>query len=192
MEARTAVQKHIEKMLHNNNSNNVATSSNGGPVNGTGDGNQARSPLMQPLHQKNENNIKHTMHGVSHAIPGELDDIEKPPPVHYGVDAAIRSGSVALKQQPARNYFSNENLMNIVKEPSLARGTSTDSIINVRVTSPETSPSPTSPAFGSVSPLNKKIIHVSNRGSDQNATGSPKLNTSEQGKDHKSFAKHAK
>jgi hypothetical protein len=30
--------------------------------------------------------IQHTMHGVSHALPGEELDIEPPPPVHYGID----------------------------------------------------------------------------------------------------------
>ena len=65
------------------------------------------------------------MHGVSHAIPGELDDIEKPLPVHYGIDAAIRSGSVALKagnlSKNRANFLSNESLTTIVKEPSLAK-----------------------------------------------------------------------
>ena len=60
---------------------------------------------------------------------GELDDIEKPPPVHYGVDAAIRSGSVALKtgghnnhggnlsssRKHANHFLSNESLTTIIK-----------------------------------------------------------------------------
>ena len=89
--------------------------------------------------------VKHTMHGVSHAIPGEFDDIEKPLPVHYGVEAAIRTGSVALKtgngnlsrqSRSGQHFQSHESLTSIVKEPSLARGQSTESIINVRVTPP--------------------------------------------------------
>ena len=66
-EARTAVQKQIERMFSD------ATS--------TG----------QPPHVLKKD-IKHTMHGVSHAIPGDDDEIQPPPPVHYGVNDAIRNG----------------------------------------------------------------------------------------------------
>ena len=141
LEARTAVQKHIEKMLNHNNHNsqhhnghhNQGPSSQNGQ-NGDGqmsNGNESRSQLLE---------VKHPMHGVSHAIPGELDDIEKPLPVHYGVDAAIKSGSVALKAgNLSRNrghFVSSESLTTIVKEPSLARGQSQESVVQVRVTSP--------------------------------------------------------
>ncbi len=143
--------------LHNGTTSNGIGGLNGSPDLGLHP-NQPRSPLMA----QTENKVKHTMHGVSHAIPGELDDIEKPPPVHYGVDEAIRSGSVALKQQPSRNFFSNENLTSIVKEPSLARGQSTDSIVQLKVTSsPEISPAFGGPAVSAGSSQNKKVIHVS-------------------------------
>ncbi len=69
-EARTAVQRHIEKML-------LATEENN--------------------NNKGENKvtgvIKHGMHGVSHAIPGQEEPgFEPPPPVHYGVGQAIKNG----------------------------------------------------------------------------------------------------
>ena len=111
---------------------------------------------------------------------GELDDIEKPPPVHYGVDAAIRSGSVALKtgnghhnhgngnlsasRKQANHFLSNESLTTIIKEPSLARGQSQESVVNVRVTSPhsegrKSTANSTSPQ---ISPQSKKIIPLRN------------------------------
>lgn len=65
MEARNAVQKQIERMFSD----------------------ASQSPNLM-LHRE----IKHTMHGVSHALPGVNDDIKPPPPVHYGVNAAIRNG----------------------------------------------------------------------------------------------------
>ena len=100
-----------------------------------------------------------------------MDDIEKPPPVHYGVDAAIRSGSVALKtgqsgngngnlsssRKHSNHFLSNESLTTIIKEPSLARGQSQESILNVRVTSPDGKPFAMSPQ---ISPQNKKIIPI--------------------------------
>lgn len=154
LEARTAVQKHIEKMLHNSNQSQcLQTASTASPIPGT--------PNVQ--HQKLDV-VKHSMHGVSHAIPGELDDIEKPPPVHYGVDQAIRSGSVALKAgNLSRNrgqFLSNESLTTIIKEPSLARGQSQESVVNVRVTSPNLSPP-------QISPTNKKIIPLSSSSGKQ-------------------------
>jgi hypothetical protein len=68
------------------------------------------------------------MHGVSHAMPGDDNDIEPPPPVHYGIDQALKNGSVALngrrqasnhhqqqqqQQQHVKNFFSNEDLRNV-------------------------------------------------------------------------------
>ena len=56
LEARTAVQKQIERMFH-----------------------ESTNASAQPKE------IKHTMHGVSHAIPGQDDEnIQPPPPIHYG------------------------------------------------------------------------------------------------------------
>jgi hypothetical protein len=69
--------------------------------------------------------IQHTMHGVSHALPDDDNDIEPPPPVHYGIDQALKNGSVALnarrqssaqqqqEQQHVKNFFSNEDLRNV-------------------------------------------------------------------------------
>ena len=64
------------------------------------------------------------MHGVSHAMPGDDNDIEPPPPVHYGIDQALKNGSVALnarrqasnqqqQQENVKNFFSNEDLRNV-------------------------------------------------------------------------------
>ena len=103
--------------------------------------------------------VKHSMHGVSHAIPGEMDGIEKPLPVHYGVDQAIRSGSVALKAGRRQEFMSTESLTSIVKEPSLARGQSQDSIVHVRVTSPHHHLD--IPA-ASISPVAKQVIPLRN------------------------------
>ena len=99
------------------------------------------------------------MHGVSHAIPGEMDGIEKPLPVHYGVDQAIRSGSVALKAGRRQEFMSTESLTSIVKEPSLARGQSQDSVVHVRVTSPHLDIPATS---SSISPGAKQVIPLRN------------------------------
>jgi hypothetical protein len=60
------------------------------------------------------------MHGVSHALPEDDLGIEPPPPVHYGMERALKSGSVALgsrrpnRQQPDRSktFFSSEDLRN--------------------------------------------------------------------------------
>jgi len=196
LEARTAVQKHIEKMLNHNNgvSNSQQVSSplqsppNLGSSPGPGGGHQV--PLLPPVLTNNleaainrnkfemVDQVKHTMHGVSHAIPGELDDIEKPPPVHYGVDAAIRSGSVALKtgghnnhggnlsssRKHANHFLSNESLTTIIKEPSLARGQSQESVVNVRVTSPQSDGRKSAVVSTSpqISPQSKKIIPLRN------------------------------
>ena len=126
----------MEKMLNHKNNTQSPSSNNLSPIP------NHESPLPR---NHSDAVVKHSMHGVSHAIPGELDDIEKPPPVHYGIDQAIRSGSVALK----KNFHSNESLTSIVKEPSLARGQSQESVVNVRVTSPLSS---------NRSPIAKKII----------------------------------
>ena len=65
-EARTAVQKHIEKMFNGADGAAGETNLHGRP-------------------------IKHTMHGVSHRRPGEdEEDIEPPPPTHYGVRQVSR------------------------------------------------------------------------------------------------------
>ena len=62
LEARTAVQKQIERMF---------------------------TDAQQPNIMKKD--IKHTIHGVSHAIPGQGgEEIKPPPPVHYGVNQAIK------------------------------------------------------------------------------------------------------
>ena len=45
-----------------------------------------RDDKLQPV-----NNIKHTMHGVSHVRPDEEDKYCTPPPVHYGVEKALQA-----------------------------------------------------------------------------------------------------
>ena len=113
------------------------------------------------------------MHGVSHAIPGEMDGIEKPLPVHYGVDQAIRSGSVALKAGRRQEFMSTESLTSIVKEPSLARGQSQDSVVHVRVTSPHLDiPTGTS---SSISPGAKQVIPLRNE--TESSEGTYKMRT---------------
>ena len=44
-----------------------------------------------PATAKPAANIKHTMHGVSHVRPDEEDLYQTPPPVHYGVEEAIKA-----------------------------------------------------------------------------------------------------
>ena len=76
LEARTAVQKHIEKMLNHNNG--VSNNQQGGassPLQSPP--NMTQSPLISSnIEALNRNKfelldqVKHTMHGVSHAIPG--------------------------------------------------------------------------------------------------------------------------
>lgn len=68
-EARNVVQRHIERMFNDNSSNNKP------------------SLMQQPKRE-----IKHAMHGVSHALPGQdHDDIKPPPPVHHGVNQALKN-----------------------------------------------------------------------------------------------------
>ena len=156
LEARTAVQKHIEKMLNNNPNNSPANSNQSPSSNG------ATLATETPVIQRSKLlEVKHTMHGVSHALPGDLDDVELPPPVHYGVDQAIRSGSVALKNpggnlRSRSDFMSNESLTSIVKEPSLARPVPVQESVNLRVISPDLSPPK--------SPLSKKIIPIKSDG----------------------------
>lgn len=159
LEARTAVQKHIEKMLNNNPNNNPGT---GGNNHQSPTSNGALGLPETPVVQRSKLlEVKHSMHGVSHALPGEMDDVELPPPVHYGVDQAIRSGSVALKNpggnlRSRSDFMSNESLTSIVKEPSLARSGPVQESVNLRVTSPDLSPPK--------SPLSKKIIPIKSDG----------------------------
>ena len=154
MEARSAVQKHIEKMLTNNNQPASTASANG-----------LTTTNQNFLESSRKIEVKHTMHGVSHSIPGEMDEIEKPLPVHYGVDQAIRSGSVALKSGRRQEYLSTESLTTIVKEPSLARGMSQDSVVQVRVTSPSLDHPSLSPGSGT-----KRIIPLRNGNEHQESS----------------------
>ena len=154
-------------MLNNNPNNNSPANNNPNQSNGL------ITPTDTPIPRKLLE-VKHTMHGVSHALPGEMDDVELPPPVHYGVDQAIRSGSVALKNpggnlRSRSDFMSNESLTSIVKEPSLARSGQVQEGVNLRVVSPDISP--IQPAK-SHSPLSKKIIPIKSEG---RSIFSPKL-----------------
>ena len=77
VEARTAVQKQIERMF--------SEAAVGDPVPGGG-------------HPKSKDTlgIKHTMHGVSHQLleDGSSDIKPPPPPMHYGIRAAIKQISI--------------------------------------------------------------------------------------------------
>jgi len=67
LEARSAVQQHIERMF------------------ASGEAPAQPGRAAPP-------GLKHGMHGVSHALPGQGgEDIPPPPPVHHGVEEAIRS-----------------------------------------------------------------------------------------------------
>ena len=148
VEARTAVQKQIERMFSSAQSGanviNEKTANNGETTSTSAaafsrnsddknDSPQRRFPSVQSgsslltnPHNGTKiglNRIQHTMHGVSHALPGDELDIEPPPPMHYGIDQALKNGSVALnnrrptqqqqQQENVKNFFSNEDLRNV-------------------------------------------------------------------------------
>ncbi len=73
LEARSAVQRQIEKMFIEANEDGASSGSGGG-------GKLSPGGI-----------IKHTMHGVSHIAPEDEDKYCTPPPVHYGVQEALRS-----------------------------------------------------------------------------------------------------
>jgi hypothetical protein len=73
LEARSAVQRQIEKMFIEANEDGASSASGGG-------GKLSPGGI-----------IKHTMHGVSHIAPEDEDKYCTPPPVHYGVQEALRS-----------------------------------------------------------------------------------------------------
>ena len=78
LEARTAVQKQIERMF--------SEAAVGGGVPPTGG-----APVGGNPGSKETLGIKHTMHGVSHQLLEDgSSDIKPPPPVHYGIRAAIK------------------------------------------------------------------------------------------------------
>lgn len=92
LEARSAVQRQIEKMFVDAND-------------------------MDDFTHKPTNAIKHSSHGVSHVTPDEEDTYLPPPPVHYGVNQALKSRheSPSLPPQsfsPNRSHIrvSNDNL----------------------------------------------------------------------------------
>lgn len=97
-EARSAVQKHIERMFNDANNGGVSA----GP----------------------KKDIKHTMHGVSHAIPGENEDIKPPPPVHYGVNQAIRNGINNRRMQHSNTTNKWQSVESLVSD---AQSSSPDS-----------------------------------------------------------------
>lgn len=148
VEARTAVQKQIERMFSsaqsganvvNDKTTNIGETtltSSTAYLRNSDDKNdspqrrftsvQSGSSLLTNPHNGTKiglNRIQHTMHGVSHALPGDELDIEPPPPMHYGIDQALKNGSVALnnrrptqqqqQQENVKNFFSNEDLRNV-------------------------------------------------------------------------------
>ena len=136
-EARNAVQKQIERIFSNNhlndgptgataNSNGVSSNNNqlsGGPIKDRLNGGDLsnlqhghmllHNPVTGAKLNPNGNGmmVKHGMHGVSHALPGELDDDIRPPPIHYGINQAIKTrngqGNVSYPESQSR---SNDDL----------------------------------------------------------------------------------
>ena len=105
LEARSAVQRQIEKMFIEAN-NDDGENGVGSPCSGGGP--SKHSPGI----------IKHTMHGVSHVSPEDEDKYCTPPPVHYGVQEALRSrreSSAVMAERlsanspPARTESTTEN-----------------------------------------------------------------------------------
>lgn len=95
VEARTAVQKQIERMFSSATATSTGIgsekSSNHHEISNAGGGQNPKdrdvlAPLMTNGSKFRAGRIQHTMHGVSHALPGDELDIEPPPPVHYGID----------------------------------------------------------------------------------------------------------
>ncbi len=84
LEARTAVQRQIERMF-------TEAAAGGNPV-GVRD-------------NTNKENIKHTMHGVSHQSldDDDADGLKPPPPVHYGVNQAIKKAASSDKWESVEN-----------------------------------------------------------------------------------------
>ena len=131
-EARTAVQKQIERIFSSTQNaadaavakpastsmTNLLPNSSGHLAGALGDRQvQVSSHLLQNPHSgvqlggMNKAGIKHGMHGVSHALPGELDDDIRPPPVHYGVNQAIQNRSSHLLR--TKNFLSNDDLLSV-------------------------------------------------------------------------------
>ena len=101
LEARTAVQKQIERMFSEAAVGGGA--SPGGPVPGGGHPGS-----------KETLGIKHTMHGVSHQLLEDPSgDIKPPPPVHYGIRAAIKQITISdgnRSQRVSNKWQSAESL----------------------------------------------------------------------------------
>lgn len=136
-EARNAVQKQIERIFSNNhlndgptgataNANGFSSNNNqptGGPIKDRLNGGDLsnlqhghmllHNPVTGAKLNPNGNGmmVKHGMHGVSHALPGELDDDIRPPPIHYGINQAIKTrngqGNVSYPESQSR---SNDDL----------------------------------------------------------------------------------
>ena len=81
LEARSVVQRQIEKMF----------------VTANEDSNQTPAGHV----------IKHSMHGVSHVTPQEEEEHEAPPPVHYGVNQALMSRQEANSTQQPQSFPSS-------------------------------------------------------------------------------------
>ena len=148
-EARTAVQKQIERIFSSTqNAADAAVAASNKPAStsmtnllhpGSGsigqgqdspavrDRMQLASHLLQNPHNGAQlggmakTGIKHGMHGVSHALPGELDDDIRPPPIHYGVNQAIANRQSHLLR--TKNFLSNDDLLSAdpSPQPSLAQ-----------------------------------------------------------------------
>ena len=136
-EARNAVQKQIERIFSNNHLNGVPNGpnsngpSNSNPLIGSSTNRERTNttdqlPSIQHGHlllhnpvtgaKVNSNGagmmVKHGMHGVSHALPGELDDDIRPPPIHYGINQAIKTGNFPMNRNGQNNISYAESRSN--------------------------------------------------------------------------------
>ena len=144
-EARNAVQKQIERIFSNNHLNGgpIGQNTNGHSNNNALVGNSNRerintnelSSTIQHGHmllhnpvtgaKLNQNGsgmmVKHGMHGVSHALPGELDDDIRPPPIHYGINQAIKTGNFPMNRNGQGNVSYTDSQSRSNDDLSFAR-----------------------------------------------------------------------
>ena len=138
-EARNAVQKQIERIFNNNNQSGtqIGENTNAGGLTSNnhlvGNFNRERintndlsgiqhghmllhNPVTGAKLNSNGSGmmVKHSMHGVSHALPGELDDDIRPPPIHYGINQAIKNGNYPMNRngQSHTSYIESQSRSN--------------------------------------------------------------------------------
>ena len=100
LEARSAVQKQIEKMF-------------------------VDSQEKKDEFPKSSPGIKHASHGVSHVTPEEEDTYNPPPPVHFGVDKALKSLSSSPGSSVSKTSVSEKK-----NPPSLSSSSPSSKILS--------------------------------------------------------------